>query len=87
MSSYFPFVRSQSVPWHRPEYHGQGCDECGDQHANPDGAAKKEFLDVWLANAEGSERGGFGLAKEDEDGVEFVLMRHEEKYSKRERDE
>lgn len=34
------FIRSQSVPWHRPEYHGQGCDECGDQHANPDGAAK-----------------------------------------------
>ncbi len=71
------------MPGHCPEDHGErdgaGCDEDGD----PDGAAEEKLLDVWLADAQRPEGCGLGLAEEDEDRVQLVLVRDEEENGER----
>lgn len=63
-------------------------DDKDDHHgSNPDGAAQQQFLDIRLADSERTEGCCFRLAKEDKNRVELILMRDEEKNSKRKGDE
>ena len=75
---YSGWLRSQSVTRYRPEDERQRSDTCRHQYADPDGTANEEFLDVWFAYAQCSEGSRFGLAEEDKDRVELILMRDKE---------
>ena len=57
--------------------------ECGNpkshEYRHPNGATEKQLFDVWLTNTQGAERCCFTLAQKDEDGVQLVLVRDDEK--------
>lgn len=65
---------SQPVTRHGPEDEGQGCDTCGDEHANPYCATDEQLLHVRLFDAKGTEWGRLGLAEEDQNRIKLVLM-------------
>ena len=64
----------EPVPWNGPEKEGECSNAKGHEYRHPNGTTKKQLLDVWFTNAQGAERRRFTLSKEDENGVEFVLM-------------
>lgn len=70
-----------------PEEEGQSCYASRNKHADPYGTAYEKLLDVWFTDMESTERSRFGLAEEDEDRVEFILMRDQEENGDSERDE
>ena len=62
------------MPGYSPEEQRERRYAGSDEDADPYCAPEEELLDVWLADAEGAERSRLGLAEEDKDGVEFVLV-------------
>ena len=67
------------MPGHRPEQEGEGGNTRADEDGDPYGATNQELLDVRLTDPECSERSGFRLPEEYQDGVQLVLMGDEEK--------
>ena len=61
-----------------PEEKRKGCHTGGDKNGDPYCAAEEKFLHIWLANSERAEWRRFGLAEENEEGVQLVLVRYEE---------
>lgn len=72
------YTKLQAVARHGPEYHGQGHRAGRDERGDPQRPSDEELLNVRLADAERTERCGLGLAQEDEDRVQFILMRNKE---------
>lgn len=68
----------QAMARHGPEYHGQGHRAGRDERGDPECPPDEELLHVRLANAQRAERRGLGLAQEDKDGVQLVLVRNKE---------
>ena len=69
----------QSMSWDCPEKQRQRRNKEDDQESDPDSTAHQKFADVRFSDAHCPEGGCFGLLKECEDGVEFVLVRYEAK--------
>lgn len=56
------------------------------KYRHPNSASDQKLLDVLLPNSKRPERRRLGLAEEDEDRVELVLVRDEEEDGEREGD-
>lgn len=54
---------------HSPEEERESCHASRDEDGDPDRAAKKKFLHVWLTDSEGTEWRRLGLAEEDKEGI------------------
>ena len=70
------------MPGHRPEYHRQRDCARSDKDRHPDRTPEQKLLDVRLADVEGAEWRGLGLAEKYEHGIKLVLMGNEEEYGK-----
>lgn len=70
-----------------PEKEGERSNKGHHKNGNPYRSTKQEFLDIRLAYAECTERGGLRLAEKDEDRIELILMRYEAEDGDGERDE
>ena len=65
-----------------PEQKRQGCDNSPNEGRYPYGSSQEKFSHIGLLYGECSEWGGFGLAEEDKNRIEFVLVRNKEKDGK-----
>ena len=75
------------MTWHSPEEKGKGCHTGRDKDGDPYRAAKEKFLHVRLANSKRAERRRLGLAEENKDRVQLILMGYQEKDGDGERKE
>lgn len=71
------------MPGNGPEEERQRRDDDRDNDGNPHCTSQEQIPDVRLANSQGSEGCCLGLPEEHEDGIQFILMRDEEKDGKR----
>jgi hypothetical protein len=67
------------VPWNGPEKEGECCNAKCHKYRHPNGATEKQLFDVWFTNTQGPERCCFTLAQKNEDGIQLVLVRDDEK--------
>ena len=61
------------MSWNGPEEKSKSSDKGGCYHRHPYRTADEQLVYVGLFDGERAERGSFGLAEEDKDGVKFVL--------------